>query len=196
MLGTIFQGMATQQAALPSNEVSGLVATPLFPLWLTTTEQGVVGLAPWEPQMGEGAPVGCPKAIRLHRKATGWLNTYFRLFGSECVPSADTLERLRTSAEELMDWSAWTPFAKEVARHLLSGTPAGETTTYGQLAAMVGRPKAARAVGRVMASNPVPLLVPCHRVVSADGLRGFAWGLPAKRFLLDWERSAQAAPAV
>jgi methylated-DNA-[protein]-cysteine S-methyltransferase len=65
----------------------------------------------------------------------------------------------------------------------------GQTSTYGQLATAVGRPRAARAVGRVMATNPVPLLVPCHRVVGGDGsLTGFGGGLAQKRALLCLER--------
>ena len=68
--------------------------------------------------------------------------------------------------------------------------PPGSTRSYGQLAAAVGRPRAARAVGRVMATNPVPLLVPCHRVVGADGsLVGCGGGLPQKHALLGLEQT-------
>jgi methylated-DNA-[protein]-cysteine S-methyltransferase len=67
--------------------------------------------------------------------------------------------------------------------------PPGSTRSYGQLAAAVGRPRAARAVGRVMATNPIPLVVPCHRVVGADGsLTGFGGGLAQKRALLHLEQ--------
>jgi len=52
--------------------------------------------------------------------------------------------------------------------------PAGETTTYGDLAKAVGRPTEARAVGQVMARNPIPLIIPCHRVLAANGLGGFS----------------------
>ena len=68
--------------------------------------------------------------------------------------------------------------------------PPGSTLTYGQLAARAGRPRAARAVGQCMASNRIPLIVPCHRVVGADGgLRGYSanGGLRLKRNLLDLE---------
>ena len=66
--------------------------------------------------------------------------------------------------------------------------PYGSTMTYGALAAKVGRPGAARAVGRVMATNPVPLVHPCHRVLaSGGGLGGFGGGLPMKRRLLAME---------
>jgi methylated-DNA-[protein]-cysteine S-methyltransferase len=67
--------------------------------------------------------------------------------------------------------------------------PAGSTTTYGQLAARIGRPHACRAVGLANGSNPVAIVVPCHRVIGADGtLTGYGGGLARKRWLLDHER--------
>ncbi|HUR49675.1 MAG TPA: MGMT family protein [Acidimicrobiales bacterium] len=66
--------------------------------------------------------------------------------------------------------------------------PAGTTTTYGALAALAGRPSAARAVGQAVGSNPVPVIVPCHRVIASNGsLGGFSAGLDRKRALLDHE---------
>ena len=68
--------------------------------------------------------------------------------------------------------------------------PAGETRSYGQVAAAIGAPKAARAVGAACAANPVAVVVPCHRVVASDGsLHGYAYGLARKRQLLDAERA-------
>jgi O-6-methylguanine DNA methyltransferase len=69
------------------------------------------------------------------------------------------------------------------------GVPFGETVTYGELARRVGSPAAARAVGAACGSNPVPLIIPCHRAVGSDGsLTGFGGGLDAKRWLLAHER--------
>ncbi len=71
----------------------------------------------------------------------------------------------------------------------LQEIPAGETRTYTEVAAAVGRPTSVRAVARACATNPVALVVPCHRVVRADGsLAGYRWGLAVKRSLLDAER--------
>ena len=70
----------------------------------------------------------------------------------------------------------------------LGRVPYGQLATYGQLAAAVGRPRAARAVGTVMNRNPLPIVLPCHRVVGANGsLTGYAGGLPVKRALLELE---------
>jgi O-6-methylguanine DNA methyltransferase len=67
--------------------------------------------------------------------------------------------------------------------------PAGETLSYGALAARIGRPKASRAVGAANGANPIALIVPCHRVIGASGaLTGFGGGLPRKAWLLDHER--------
>ncbi len=72
---------------------------------------------------------------------------------------------------------------------LLRAIPVGATRTYGQVAAALGDPKAARAVGRACASNPVALVIPCHRVVRANGdPGGYRWGRERKTKLLEAER--------
>ena len=72
----------------------------------------------------------------------------------------------------------------------LTRIPYGTTLSYGQLAAAVGRPKAVRAVGAANGRNPLPIVIPCHRVIGADGrLTGFGGGLAAKAFLLKLESS-------
>ena len=69
-----------------------------------------------------------------------------------------------------------------------SAIPYGETTTYGEIARAVGHPDGARGVGRAMARNPIPIIVPCHRVVGSNGaLVGYGGGLERKRLLLDLE---------
>ncbi|WAJ29208.1 methylated-DNA--[protein]-cysteine S-methyltransferase [Antarcticirhabdus aurantiaca] len=81
-----------------------------------------------------------------------------------------------------------TPFQLEVWRALLD-IPAGETISYGELARRIGRPAASRAVGAANGANPLPIVVPCHRVIGANGtLTGFGGGLDTKRRLLDLER--------
>jgi methylated-DNA-[protein]-cysteine S-methyltransferase len=76
----------------------------------------------------------------------------------------------------------------EAVLHELARVPYGRTETYGSLAAKVGRPRAARAVGTVMNRNPIPIILPCHRIVGANGsLTGYAGGLHVKRALLELE---------
>jgi len=80
-----------------------------------------------------------------------------------------------------------TPFQTQVWRALLR-IPAGATTTYGQLAAALGQPHAARAVGTACKVNPIAFLIPCHRVIRETGaLGGYRWGLVRKRAMLAWE---------
>jgi AraC family transcriptional regulator of adaptative response/methylated-DNA-[protein]-cysteine methyltransferase len=69
--------------------------------------------------------------------------------------------------------------------------PCGETRSYSDIAKAIGRPKAVRAVGRACASNPVALVIPCHRVIREDqSLGGYRWGLQRKSALLDHERAS------
>ena len=85
-----------------------------------------------------------------------------------------------------------TPFQREVW-HTLAAIPYGETISYAQLATRVGKPAAVRAVGAANGRNPLPLVLPCHRVIGSDGsLTGFGGGLPTKQFLLRTGRRAAA----
>ena len=88
-----------------------------------------------------------------------------------------------------------TPFQRRVW-DALGAVPWGGTLTYGELAERVGRPGAARAVGAAVGRNPISIVVPCHRVVGADGtLTGYAGGLGRKRFLLALEGAAASGPS-
>jgi AraC family transcriptional regulator of adaptative response/methylated-DNA-[protein]-cysteine methyltransferase len=81
-----------------------------------------------------------------------------------------------------------TAFQLAVWRELCA-IPRGMTRSYGEIACNLGLPRAARAVGNANASNPLAILIPCHRAVGADGkLTGYRWGLECKRRLLEWER--------
>ena len=81
-----------------------------------------------------------------------------------------------------------TEFMKQVWT-ALCGIPYGKTATYGEIAERVGRPKAARAVGLANNRNPIPIIIPCHRVIGANGsLTGYAGGLDMKKRLLDLEK--------
>lgn len=82
-----------------------------------------------------------------------------------------------------------TPFQREVWR-ALRGIPCGTTTSYGKIAKQIGHPAAVRAVGTANGANPVAVVVPCHRVIGANGsLTGYGGGMERKRWLLDHESS-------
>lgn len=82
---------------------------------------------------------------------------------------------------------AISPFTQKVL-NILSTIPFGNTISYKQLAALTGKPEAARAVGSACGRNPFPFFIPCHRIVASDGsLGGFSGGLEIKRMLLDFE---------
>jgi methylated-DNA-[protein]-cysteine S-methyltransferase len=121
-----------------------------------------------------------------------------RTFGPRVLRSSKPLERVRLELDEYfegrrqafdleLDLRAIPDFNVRVLRELAQ-VPYGRTTTYGALAAQAGAPKAARAVGTVMNRNRIPIVLPCHRVIGADGkLVGYAGGLDIKERLLRLE---------
>jgi methylated-DNA-[protein]-cysteine S-methyltransferase len=98
----------------------------------------------------------------------------------------------RRSFDLLIDWSLVQGFAGNVLRET-SRIPFGDVRSYGQVARQAGSPRAARAAGNALGSNPIPIVVPCHRVLHADGgLGGYSGGLDRKRYLLALEGSLPA----
>jgi methylated-DNA-[protein]-cysteine S-methyltransferase len=95
----------------------------------------------------------------------------------------------RHSFDVALDWSLSHGFRRTVLEHLNTDIGYGATTSYAALARLSGSPKAVRAVGTACATNPIPIVVPCHRVIRSDGTVGAYRGGPlAKRVLLDLER--------
>ena len=87
-----------------------------------------------------------------------------------------------------LDWSNYSDFRRKVLQ-FTARIPNGQVATYGGVAAAIGSPKAARAVGGALHANRTPIVVPCHRVIGTDGsLTGFGGGLPLKRELLELEK--------
>ncbi len=100
---------------------------------------------------------------------------------------AEYFEGRRKSFDELVLAPVGTPFQQRVWQELLR-IPYGHTTSYGQLARRIGRPTASRAVGMANGRNPIGVIIPCHRVIGADGsLTGYGGGLPMKEWLLQHE---------
>jgi methylated-DNA-[protein]-cysteine S-methyltransferase len=121
-----------------------------------------------------------------------------RTFGVRVLRGPREVDRVRRELDEYfegrrhafdlpLDLRSRTGFSREILDRL-ARVPYGEVTTYGSLAAQAGKPRAARAVGTVMNRNPIPIVLPCHRVVgSTGGLVGYGGGLHRKRQLLDLE---------
>jgi len=157
------------------------LSSPIGTLRLASTDKGLAWLG--LPRAG-----GCGLSGWLRRHAP-----HARIEPSEAVHRSameQILEYLggeRVRFELPLDLRA-TGFQRAVYDELLQ-IPYGETRFYAEVARRIGRPRAMRATGAANGANPLPLVVPCHRVVASDGLGGYGGGLALKRRLLAMERS-------
>ncbi|WP_282563032.1 methylated-DNA--[protein]-cysteine S-methyltransferase [Tahibacter amnicola] len=156
-----------------------ILSTPIGPLLLAGDANGLVRID--FPEHGAAAS-----------PAPGWVHD------PACF--ADAREQLldyfdgRRFAFDLPLQLRGTPFQLQVWNALLT-IACGDTCSYGDLASRLGRPSASRAVGAANGANPIPIIVPCHRVIGSRGeLTGFGGGLPLKRWLLDHERRYAPPP--
>lgn len=152
-------------------------STPFGPFSLAVTETGAIAATAFGDAHALLSRVS--KCHLVHNtSATAPARAQFSDFFAGRRRTFDLPLALSGTPFQLRVWSA------------LRAIPFGETRTYGQLAAQLGAPFAARAVGRANATNPACVIVPCHRVIGADGsLTGFAFGEDLKRRLLDLERT-------
>lgn len=138
----------------------------------------------------------CDAALTTLSPRPDWVLSWTALLCRAHCQISDFLRGRRRALDLPIDLAGSSDFAVKVLARL-RGIGYGQTCSYGDLAASVGRPRASRAVGRVMASNPLPLILPCHRVVGANGrLVGFGGGLWQKSALLELEASSEVASAV
>lgn len=162
-----------------------VVGTDIGPLLLAATREGLVNVVfhasdPVRDQALDRLasrlgtrPVPAPDSPRL-AEAIRQMEAYFA--------------GRRRDFELSLDWSLISGFNRQVLRELASGVPYGAVVGYGDLARRVGQPGAAQAVGMAMGANPLPVVVPCHRVVERDGgIGGFGGGVETKRKLLALE---------
>lgn len=156
------------------------IDTPLGGVLLAASADGLAGL--WFDQQ------------RHHPDTTGWEpDTRHGLLQEAAGQLQDYLAGHRTGFDLPLDLSRGTPFQQAVWRALLA-IPRGGTHSYGALGVALGRPAAMRAVGAAVGRNPVSVVVPCHRVIGANGsLTGYAGGLERKRALLMLEGVALPA---
>lgn len=156
-----------------------IVDSPIGPLLVAATPRGLCRV--WfrpdpEEQLDSLARAFGPRVLRSHASVEGTHSQLDEYFAGR-----------REGFELDVDLRVAAPFARTVLEEL-ARVPYGQTTTYGTLAARVGAPGAARAVGTVMNRNPIPIVLPCHRVVGANGsLTGYAGGLEVKERLLRLE---------
>lgn len=152
-----------------------------------------------------GSPVGELRIVVSDHgvRAVLWEDDHDRIAGLDAEPiGADDDPIARRAVDQLTEYFAGERTAFDLpldpvgtefqvaAWRALGEIPYGETRTYGEQAAGIGRPTAVRAIGAANGKNPLSIVLPCHRVVGADGsLTGFAGGLDAKRFLLTHEQS-------
>ncbi len=156
----------------------GAADTPVGRLILAVTEAGVAACS-YEPEDAVLTSLArriSPRILRSPGQTDGVRRELDDYFAGR-RQHFDTPVDLRLAA----------PFGREVLRGV-TAVSYGYTTTYGRLAAELGKPRAARAVGHALGANPVCIIVPCHRVVGATGaLTGYAGGVDAKRLLLEIE---------
>jgi methylated-DNA-[protein]-cysteine S-methyltransferase len=158
----------------------GSMDSPVGPLFLAVTPRGVLHIgfpnADHDVTLREISAVVSPRivgAARATDEVRRELDEYF--------------SGRRTDFSLQLDRRLMTPFAREVLA-ATAKVPFGATTTYGDIASRIHRPGAARAVGAALGSNPIPIVVPCHRVVGAAGaLTGYGGGLDRKIYLLQLE---------
>lgn len=134
------------------------------------------------------------RKLTIHYGAGGWTLTRARdPFGNTAALAA-YMDGNVAALDTLEVETGGTAFQRQVWRALRE-IPAGTTTSYGELAKRIGRPSAVRAVGLANGANPIGIVVPCHRVIGADGsLTGYAGGLQRKRWLIAHEARHAVRP--
>ena len=153
---------------------------PICPLLIVTDEEGVLRAL----EFGD-------HESRLHRLLRNHYGNYSLQKGNAPASLKNSLQAYFDGKPEALDEirtvTVGTPFQRQVW-NALREIPAGKTISYAQLAARIGRAGSSRAVGAANGANPIPIVVPCHRVIGANGtLTGYGGGLPHKKWLLDHE---------
>lgn len=167
--------------------IGNMPDSPLGNVWVAVSERGLLAVElqtdrrKFSQYIQKLAAPGCVQLILDEDKTENALRQI-----------AEFLNGKRRDFDMPIDWSVMTPFQTRVLR-LTYAIPYGQTRTYGEIAAQIGNPRAARAVGRAQATNPMPLVIPCHRVLGSDGkLHGYgaANGIESKAWLLKLESAA------
>jgi len=176
--------------------IYGYLSTPVGRLLVARDPAGVrmihfdgpAKAGPYVPKAGNGPAEAGPYVRSRIKPAVGW-ERHDRAFEDVTTQLTEYFEG-RRRAFELPLAPEGTPFQLRVWNALLD-IPYGETISYGELAARIGDRSASRAVGLANGSNPLPIVIPCHRVIGSNGkLTGYGGGLAVKQQLLALERGA------
>ncbi len=159
----------------------GWRASPFGPMLVMATDRGICGLA-FAADTGETAALEDMRARWPEAHIVADDRTIEEFAGDLLSGESPTHLHLIGAPFQIKVWEA------------LLAVPAGHVTTYGDIAAHIGNPKAVRAVGTAVGRNPISWLIPCHRALRKSGaLGGYHWGLPVKRALLAWESARSDA---
>jgi len=170
----------TVTAAGAGSTVHATIPSPLGPLRLSAVEAGLTGIwLPGERPRGFPDPAGRPDPApfaEVRRQLDAYFAGELRAFDLRLAPRG-------------------TPFQQEVWR-ALGTVPFGRTVSYAEIARRIGRPDAVRAVGAANGRNPIPIVIPCHRVIGSDGrLVGYGGGIGVKAALLEHEEQVATGQA-
>jgi methylated-DNA-[protein]-cysteine S-methyltransferase len=155
--------------------------SPLGNLWVAVSERGLAAI--------EWAQDEADFGVYLTKRFKRPVQPDFEKTAPVLHQLDEYLRGARKAFNLPIDWSLLRPFQRQVLQ-IVHAIPYGGTRTYGDIAHEIGNPRAARAVGRANATNPMPLVIPCHRVIGSDGkLHGYGGGegLPTKEWLLQME---------
>ena len=163
-----------------------VIDSPLGPLWIAVGPKGVLaihyGNAPSHGELARIVRTYGPGVLPDARRADPVARELDQYFSGK-----------RKTFDVAVDLSTLTTFQRGILA-ATAGVGFGEVSTYAKVAAKAGSERASRAAGQALGSNPVPIVVPCHRILASDGsLGGYAGGLEAKRVLLQLERGSVPA---
>ncbi len=162
--------------------MNGLIETPIGPVWVALSPKGLAAIEiggnqeAFKQRLSARYGAGVEINVEKTRTVLDQVGAYL---GGE-----------RIRFELALDWSGMSAFQRRALAAVYE-IPYGQTRTYGQIAAQIGAPRGPRAVGRANATNPIPLVIPCHRVIGSDGqLRGYGSGegIKTKAWLLSMEK--------
>ncbi|MES0302845.1 methylated-DNA--[protein]-cysteine S-methyltransferase [Citrobacter sedlakii] len=158
------------------------IATPLGPLWILCDERFHLRAVEWEQHSDR-----MEQLLDIHYRAGGYSRIPAKNPGGLADKLADYFAGNIDVIDTLPTATGGTPFQRDVWQ-MLRTIPKGQVMHYGQMAEQLGRPGAARAVGAANGSNPISIVVPCHRVIGRNGaLTGYAGGVQRKEWLLRHE---------